>query len=114
MPRRSKGEPLTFVNVAEQREKAQKVETKVSYDVNGRNDKIYVRRRRRADKSRSVRFMENFEEWAAYWRANPHRFITDYLGLTLYDFQKVLIYAMFKYPNFIFAASRGLNRQRYE
>lgn len=104
MPRTKKND---FINITKEPEKA-KVETKVAYDENGRNDKIYIKRRRRADKSRSVRFMENFEEWAAYWRSNPHRFITDYLGLTLYDFQKVLIYAMFKYPNFIFAASRGL------
>lgn len=52
--------------------------------------------------------MVNFEEWVGYWRANPHRFITDYLGLMLYDFQKVLIYMMFMYPRFIFIASRGL------
>lgn len=52
--------------------------------------------------------MENFEEWLGYWRDNPHRFITDYLGLRLYDFQKILIYMMFKYPSFVYVASRGL------
>lgn len=72
---------------------------------------IYIRRRKKASKSKTKRFMENFEEWVAYWRANPQRFITEYLGLKLYDFQKVLIYMMFFYPSFIFAASRGLELQ---
>ena len=58
--------------------------------------------------SRTKRFMDNLEEWAAYWRSNPHRFITDYLGLKLYDFQKVIVYQMFNYPNFILVCSRGL------
>lgn len=70
--------------------------------------KIYIKRRKKAGMSRTKRFMDNFEEWAAYWRSNPHRFITDYLGLKLYDFQKVIVYQMFNYPNFILVCSRGL------
>ena len=58
--------------------------------------------------TKQEQFMLNFEEWIDYWRENPHRFITEYLKLKLYDFQKVLIYQMFLYPNFIFIASRGL------
>lgn len=70
--------------------------------------KIFVRKRKKIQISRSRRFMENLEEWVSYWRANPHRFATEYLGLKLYDFQKVLIYQMFKSPLFLFVASRGL------
>lgn len=70
--------------------------------------KIYVRKRKVASVSKSKKFMDNLECWIAYWRSNPHRFITEYLGLTLYDFQKVLIYQMYNSPNFIFVASRGL------
>jgi len=73
------------------------------------SNSVYIRRRKKVNKSKTKRFMENFEAWVAYWRANPQRFITEYLGLKLYDFQKVLIYMMFMYPSFIFAASRGLN-----
>lgn len=73
------------------------------------NHKIYIKKAKKATTSRTKRFMDNLEDWVAYWRANPHRFITDYLGLRLYDFQKVLIYMMFKYPSFILVASRGLN-----
>jgi len=72
--------------------------------------KIRIKRRKKANKSKTVRYMENFEEWLGYWRENPHRFWTDYLGLTrLYGFQQVLLWMMFKYQYFIFAASRGLN-----
>lgn len=73
-----------------------------------RENKIKVRKRKKASKSKTRRYMENFEIWLGYWRSNPHRFIAEYLGLRLYDFQKVVIYAMFNYPNFIYVASRGL------
>lgn len=73
-----------------------------------RNRTITIKRRKKASKSKTKRYMENFEEWLGYWRDNPHRFITDYLWLRLYDFQKILIYMMFKYPSFVYVASRGL------
>ena len=60
--------------------------------MNEDNNKIYIKRKKKFDKSKYQRFIENFEDWAAYWRANPHRFITDYLGLELYGFQNYLIY----------------------
>lgn len=68
------------------------------------NDKIVIKRKKRKDSS--VSFTENFLEWVEFWRKNPHRFITDYLQLTLYDFQKILIYQMNHYNNFIFVASK--------
>lgn len=72
------------------------------------SEKILIKRLRKNNKTKQEILDENFEKWVSYWRSNPHRFITDYLGLILYDFQKVLIYQMNKYPNFIFVASRGL------
>ena len=66
---------------------------------------VRIKRKKKKSLTRREQFMANFEEWVGYWRANPHRFITDYLGLMLYDFQKVLIYMMFMYPRFIFIAS---------
>ena len=71
-------------------------------------NKIKIKRLKIHEKSIKEKTEENIEEWVAYWRANPHRFITDYLGLILYDFQKVLIYIMNFYTYFIFTASRGL------
>lgn len=68
------------------------------------NNKIIIKRKKRHD-SNEV-FESNFMEWIEFWRKNPHRFITDYLQLTLYDFQKILIYQMNYYNNFIFVASK--------
>lgn len=73
-----------------------------------KSNKIRIKRLKHKEKTRKERADEISESWFAYWRANPHRFITDYLGLVLYDFQKVLIYAMNFYTYFIFVASRGL------
>ena len=72
------------------------------------NETVKIVRPKKRSATRYEQFMDNFEEWVGYWRANPHRFITDYLQLKLYDFQQVLIYMMFFYPNFVFVASRGL------
>ena len=46
----------------------------------------------------------------AYYRANPHRFVKDYFGITLKLFQKILIWGMNKYDAFLFIASRGLGK----
>lgn len=67
------------------------------------NNKIIIKRKKRQDASEI--FLNNFMEWVEYWRKNPHRFVTDYLQLKLYDFQKILIYQMNLYNNFIFVAS---------
>ena len=74
--------------------------------INSQCPKIVIKRAKR--KSQDEEYIKNFEAWVEFWRKNPHRFITDYLQLTLYDFQKILIYQMNMYNNFIFVASRGL------
>ena len=58
------------------------------------------------------RFDDNLAHWIAYWRANPHRFVTEYLMNTngLFLFQKILIYFMFKSDLFLFIAARGLGK----
>lgn len=71
-------------------------------------DKVVIRRLKKKKLTLQEQYNENFEEWVAYWRANPQRFITEYLGLPLYDFQKFLIWEMNKYPNYIFIGSRGI------
>ena len=55
-------------------------------------------------------FWENLEEYVAYWRENPHRFATEYLGVKLYDFQKISLYQMSHGSVFYFWASRGLGK----
>lgn len=71
-------------------------------------DKVVIRRLKKKKITLQEQYNENFEEWVAYWRANPQRFITEYLGLPLYDFQKFLIWEMNKFPNYIFIGARGI------
>lgn len=43
-----------------------------------------------------------------YFRANPQRFISEFLGITeLRTFQKILIWAMMKYDFVMYLAARG-------
>ena len=72
------------------------------------SDKIYIKRKKTVNLTSREVYDRNLEEWYGYWRANPHRFLTEYLGLKLYDFQKVIFYMMDMYPLFIYVASRGL------
>ena len=75
-------------------------------------DKVVIRRLKRKKITLQEQYNENFEAWVGYWRANPHRFITEYLGLPLYDFQKVLIWEMNNAANYIFIGSRGIAPKR--
>ena len=50
---------------------------------------------------------ENLMKWVGFWRANPHRFVEDYLGIKLFLFQKILIYMMNVNPYFMYIAARG-------
>lgn len=70
------------------------------------NNKIIIKRRKK--KNASEIYKENLLEWIDFFRENPHRLITDYYGLKLYDFQQILIYEMDKYDNIIFVGSRGI------
>lgn len=55
-------------------------------------------------------FDNNLALWISYWRANPHRFVTEYLmgSNGIFLFQKILLYFMFKSELFLFIAARGL------
>ena len=54
--------------------------------------------------------MEVVIKRAAYYRANPHRFVEELLGIHLKLFQKILLYAMMMYDYFYFIAARGLGK----
>lgn len=58
------------------------------------------------DKERKT--METVAWRAAYYRANPERFVEEFLGIQLKLFQKILIWAMMHYNYFMFIAARGL------
>ena len=52
-------------------------------------------------------FNASVKMWASFYRANIHRFATDYLGLALFPFQMVLLFMMNINNNFFYTASRG-------
>lgn len=45
--------------------------------------------------------------WGSYYRENPHRFVKDFLNITLKLFQKINIYEMMHNNYFMYIASRG-------
>lgn len=57
--------------------------------------------------TRYDRILKGAAEWAGYYRANPHRFVEDYLHVELKLFQKLLIVMMNLNTVFIYIASRG-------
>lgn len=62
-------------------------------------------------KTKEELFLDKFEVWWAYWRENPHRFISEYLRIEPFSlFQKILIYLFFKFNYVMFWASRGLGK----
>jgi hypothetical protein len=57
--------------------------------------------------SKSERLMNGIGIWASFYRANPHRFVKEYLGLNLKLFQQILIFMMNMSHYFMYLASRG-------
>ena len=72
-----------------------------------------------AEKKKSVReiaqdkeqkIMNTVAQRASYYRANPERFVEEFLGIHLKLFQKILIWAMMHYNYFMFIAARGMSK----
>lgn len=63
-----------------------------------------------AQQSKADRIMETIAERTSYYRANPQRFVEEFMGISLKLFQKILIYCMMHYDYFLFLASRGLGK----
>jgi hypothetical protein len=66
-----------------------------------------INKRKPIELSKSARFKEGVKKWAAYYRANPHRFAEEYLNFKFKLFQKFLFFAMFKSPTFVYIAARA-------
>ncbi len=74
-------------------------------EMDSQDNKLVIKRKRQKDASAT--YQENLLEWIDFFRANPHRLITDYYGLRLHDFQNILIYEMNYFNAIIFVGSRG-------
>jgi len=57
--------------------------------------------------TKSEKLMQGIGTWASFYRANPHRFVKEYLGINLKLFQVILIYMMNFAHYFMYLASRG-------
>ena len=57
-------------------------------------------------KEKSQKTMDTVAWRAAYYRANPQRYVSEVLGFNLKLFQKILLYAMMHYDYFMFVAAR--------
>lgn len=55
-------------------------------------------------------FEEGIIEWTRFFRANPHRFIVDYLGLPLFLFQMIIIFMFDKFNYNMLTCSRGTGK----
>ncbi len=62
---------------------------------------------RRKEGSKSERMMEGVAVWTSFYRANPHRFVRDYLGIELKLFQQILLWSMMNFHFMTYIASRG-------
>lgn len=62
-------------------------------------------------KKRDEERQRNITEWISFFRENPHRFATHYLGIKqLTVWQQINLYLMFHNSNFVWIASRGLGK----
>ena len=59
--------------------------------------------------SKSDRVDDQMRMWISYWRCNLHRFAED-LGVRLHLFQKLILFVMEYFPNFMYIASRGTGK----
>lgn len=59
---------------------------------------------------KTEKLMSGVAYWAAFYRCNPQRFVSDYLHITLRLFQKILIYAMINSTHFAFIAARAIGK----
>lgn len=57
--------------------------------------------------NKSDRLMEGVAIWTSFYRANPHRFVKECLGIELKLFQQILIWAMTHFHFLTYIASRG-------
>lgn len=57
--------------------------------------------------SREERLINGFKRWTSFYRANPHRFAEEYLGIGLHLFQKILVYMCFRVDYMMYLAARG-------
>ncbi|MFF3147381.1 terminase large subunit domain-containing protein [Streptomyces sp. NPDC057927] len=72
-----------------------------------KGNNIFEKGKNFTKQSKSERLMDGIGVWASFYRANPHRFVREYLGINLKLFQSILIFMMMYNHYFMYLASRG-------
>lgn len=57
--------------------------------------------------TKSERLMEGVDVWTSFYRANPQRFVRDFLGIELKMFQQIILYLMMHFNFLTYIAARG-------
>lgn len=96
--------------LAEKKEKRERAKKEKAENENQQKTSV-KKQEKKTDKEiqqdKTDRLMNTVAERASYYRANPHRFVEEFLGIHLKLFQKILIYAMMVYDYYYYIASRG-------
>lgn len=66
-----------------------------------------VKTQRQIEQDKEQKVMETVAWRAGYYRANPQRYVSEVLGISLKLFQKILIWVMMQYNFFMYLAARG-------
>ena len=66
-----------------------------------------VKTQHQIEKDKEQKIMETVAWRAAYYRANPQRFVSEFLGIHLKLFQRILIWAMMHFNFVMYLAARG-------
>lgn len=82
---------------------------KFTSDKHQNSEKQFKNNKKDVYQTKGEGFDEQMNKWVAYWRLNLHRFAID-LGVKLYNFQKILLYLMDRFPMFMYIASRGTSK----
>lgn len=57
--------------------------------------------------TKSERLMDGVDVWTSFYRANPQRFVRDFLGIELKLFQQIILYLMMHFNFLTYIAARG-------
>lgn len=63
--------------------------------------------RQKTQQGKSEKMMEGIARWTSFYRANPHRFVRECLGIELKLFQQIILWCMFHFNYLAYIASRG-------
>lgn len=72
-----------------------------------KTDMSKVTKNSQETKTKTDKLRDGFKLWTSFYRANPQRFAKDYLGIHLFLYQKILLWAMNHYGFFMYLAARG-------